>query len=129
MKLATTAGVDILNEVIEIAGVKCLIATIDDQDPKTLRDTMDRVKDHLKEGVVVLATVREQRVNLIAGVTDSLTDRVKAGELISFVASKVGGKGGGRPDMAQAGGSQPKLLPAALQSVQAWLSVKLNREK
>ena len=129
MKLATTAGVDTLNEVIEIAGVKCLIATIDDQDPKTLRDTMDRVKDHLKEGVVVLATVREQRVNLIAGVTDSLTDRVKAGELISFVASKVGGKGGGRPDMAQAGGSQPKLLPAALQSVPAWLSVKLNREK
>ena len=82
MKLATAAGGDLLDDVVEVAGVQCLVASLDGQDPKTLRDTLDRVKNRLSQGVVVLATVRDDKVNLIAGVTDNLTDRVKAGDLI-----------------------------------------------
>ena len=129
MRLASTTGRDLLDDVIEIAGVQCVVATLNDQDPKTMRDTMDRLKSRLTNGVVILATVRADKVNLIAGVTDSLTDRVQAGELIGFVAAQVGGKGGGRADMAQAGGNKPQELPAALLSAQAWLKDKLVQEK
>ena len=126
MKLATVAGGDLMDEVVEVAGVQCLVATLDGQDAKTLRDTLDRIKNRLTKGVVVLATVRDDKVNLVAGVTDNLTDRVKAGALIGFVAEQVGGRGGGRADMAQAGGSDAAALPAALDSVSGWLTGQLN---
>lgn len=126
MKLATAAGGDLLDDVLEVAGVQCLVASLDGQDPKTLRDTLDRVKNRLSQGVVVLATVRDDKVNLIAGVTDNLTDRVKAGDLIGFVAAQVGGRGGGRADMAQAGGTEPASLPKALKSVPGWLEEQLS---
>lgn len=126
MKLATAAGGDLLDDVVEVAGVQCLVASLDGQDPKTLRDTMDRLKHRLIQGVVVLATVRDDKVNLIAGVTDNLTDRVKAGDLIGFIATQVGGRGGGRADMAQAGGTEPASLPRALNSVPEWLEEQLS---
>ena len=126
MKLATQAGGDLLDDVVDVCGVQCLVASLDGQDPKTLRDTLDRVKNRLSQGVVVLATVRDEKVNLIAGVTDNLTDRVKAGDLIGFVASQVGGRGGGRADMAQAGGTEPASLPDAMKSVAAWLEEQLS---
>jgi len=126
MKLATQAGGDLLDDVVEVGGIQCLVSTLDGQDPKTLRDTLDRVKNRLNQGVVVLATVRGDKVNLIAGVTDNLTDRIKAGELIGFVAEQVGGRGGGRADMAQAGGTEPQSLPEALDSVAGWLEQRLN---
>ena len=126
MKLATAAGGDLLDDVVEVAGVQCLVASLDGQDPKTLRDTLDRVKNRLSQGVVVLATVRDDKVNLIAGVTDNLVEEVKAGDLIGFVAAQVGGRGGGRADMAQAGGTEPASLPEALKSVPGWLEEQLN---
>ncbi len=126
MKLATQAGGDLLDDVVDVCGVQCLVASLDGQDPKTLRDTLDRVKNRLSQGVVVLATVRDGKVNLIAGVTDNLTDRVKAGDLIGFVAAQVGGRGGGRADMAQAGGTEPASLPNAMKSVAAWLEKQLS---
>ena len=126
MKLATAAGGDLLDDVIKVAGVQCLVASLDGQDPKTLRDTLDRVKNRLSQGVVVLATVRDDKVNLIAGVTDNLVDQVKAGDLIGFVAAQVGGRGGGRADMAQAGGTEPASLPGALKSVPGWLEEQLT---
>jgi alanyl-tRNA synthetase len=126
MKLATAAGGDLLDDVIEVAGVQCLVASLDGQDPKTLRDTLDRVKNRLSQGVVVLATVRDDKVNLIAGVTDNLVDQVKAGDLIGFVAAQVGGRGGGRADMAQAGGTEPASLPQALKSVPGCLEEQLS---
>lgn len=125
-KLATQAGGDLLDDVVDVCGVQCLVASLDGQDPKTLRDTLDRVKNRLSQGVVVLATVRDEKVNLIVGVTDNLTDRVKAGDLIGFVASQVGGRGGGRADMAQAGGTEPESLPDAMKSVAAWLEEQLS---
>ena len=87
---------------------------------------MDRLKQRLSQGVIVLATVRDDKVNLVAGVTDNLTDRVKAGDLIGFVATQVGGRGGGRADMAQAGGTEPASLPGALDSVPGWLEEQLS---
>ena len=126
MKLATQAGGDLLDDVVDVCGVQCLVASLDGKDPKTLRDTLDRVKNRLSQGVVVLATVRDEKVNLIAGVTDNLTDRVKAGDLIGFVAAQVGGRGGGRADMAQAGGTEPASLPDAMKSVAAWLEEQLS---
>ncbi|MDC1466249.1 alanine--tRNA ligase [Litorivicinus sp.] len=126
MKLATQAGGDLLDNLIEVAGVQCLVATLEGQDPKVLRDTMDRIKDRLDRGVIVLATVREDKVNLVAGVTDNLTGRMRAGDLVGFVARQVGGKGGGRADMAQAGGSEPASLPGALKSVPGWLEEQLS---
>ena len=126
MKLATAAGGDLLDNVVEVSGVQCLVASLDGQDPKTLRDTMDRLKQRLSQGVIVLATVRDDKVNLVAGVTDNLTDRVKAGDLIGFVATQVGGRGGGRADMAQAGGTEPGSLPGALDSVPGWLEEQLS---
>ena len=126
MKLATAAGGDLLDNVVEVSGVQCLVASLDGQDPKTLRDTMDRLKQRLSQGVIVLATVRDDKVNLVAGVTDNLTDRVKAGDLIGFVATQVGGRGGGRADMAQAGGTEPASLPGALDSVPGWLEEQLS---
>ncbi|MEH0832298.1 alanine--tRNA ligase [Pectobacterium cacticida] len=109
----------------EVSGVKLLVTQLDNVDPKLLRTMVDDLKNQLGSAVIVLGTVTEGRVSLISGVTKDLTDRIKAGELIGFVAQQVGGKGGGRPDMAQAGGSEVSALPTALASVEAWVTAKL----
>lgn len=124
-KLAAQAGNDLLGQVIEIKGQKVLVAALGGADPKSLRGMLDELKNQMKSGVVLLATSGEGKVNLIAGVTNDLTGKVKAGELVNLVAQQVGGKGGGRPDMAQAGGTQPEAVPAALQSVHSWLEERL----
>jgi alanyl-tRNA synthetase len=98
---------------------------LDGADAKTLREAVDRLKGQLKSAAIVLGAVNDGKVSLIAGVTDDLTAKVKAGELVNFVAQQVGGKGGGRPDMAQAGGTEPAKLPAALQAVRAWVAERV----
>jgi alanyl-tRNA synthetase len=125
-KLASSAGQDLPSRAIVIDGIKVLAARLDGADPKALRVTLDQLKDKLGSAVVVLATESEGKVNLIAGVTKDLTDRLKAGDLIREVAEKVGGKGGGRPDMAQAGGTDPAGLPAALALVDGWVRQRLS---
>jgi len=125
-KLASSAGSDLAGQASEINGVKLLAARLDGVDPKSLRDTLDQLKNKLGEAVVVLATVSGGKVSLIAGVTKATTSLVKAGELVNFVAGQVGGKGGGRPDMAQAGGTNPDGLDAALNSVQQWVEDKIR---
>ncbi|WP_368220207.1 alanine--tRNA ligase [Aeromonas sp. R7-2] len=124
-KLAAQAGNDLLSQVIDINGQKVLVAAMEGVDPKSLRGMLDELKNQMKSGVVLLATSSDGKVNLIAGVTNDLTGKVKAGELVNLVAQQVGGKGGGRPDMAQAGGTQPEAVPAALQSVHSWLEERL----
>ncbi|MCS3405619.1 alanine--tRNA ligase [Serratia sp. AKBS12] len=109
----------------QVNGVKLLVSQLDNVEPKMLRTMVDDLKNQLGSAIIVLATTAEGKVSLIAGVTKDLTDRVKAGELIGHVAQQVGGKGGGRPDMAQAGGSDVNALPAALDSVEAWVASKL----
>lgn len=124
-KLASQQGADVLSNVTEINGVKALIAELEGVEAKSLRGMVDDLKNRIGEGVIVLGVPADGKVSLIAGVTKGLTDKVKAGELINFIAAQVGGKGGGRPDMAQAGGSEPDKLPEALQSVNTWLKDKL----
>jgi len=124
-KLASQQGADMLSNAVEIKGVKVLIANLEGVEAKSLRSMMDDIKNRIGEGIVVLGVANDAKVNLIAGVTKNLTSKVKAGELVNFVASQVGGKGGGRPDMAQAGGDQPENLGQALDSVNAWLQDKL----
>jgi alanyl-tRNA synthetase len=120
-KLASSAGQDLASQAILIEGIKVLAARLDGADSKALRVTLDQLKDKLGSAVVVLATEADGKVSLIAGVTKDLTDRLRAGDLIREVAEKVGGKGGGRPDMAQAGGNDPAGLPAALALVDGWV--------
>ena len=98
-----------------------LAATLEGADANALRETMDKLKDKLKCAAIVLASTAEGKVSLAAGVTSDLTGKLKAGELVNFVAQQVGGKGGGRPDMAMAGGTEPAKLPSALASVAAWV--------
>ncbi len=125
-KLASSQGEDLASQAVDVRGVKVLSAAMEGgADAKALRETLDKVKDKLKSCVVVLASVVDGRAALVAGVSADLTAKVKAGELISFVAQQVGGKGGGRADMAQAGGSEPDKLPAALASVKSWVEAKL----
>ncbi|MCG2578904.1 alanine--tRNA ligase [Dechloromonas sp. XY25] len=124
-KLASSQGDDLVNQAVDVKGAKVLAATLDGADVNGLRETMDKLKDKLKSAAIVLASVADGKVTLIAGVTADLTGKVKAGELVNQVAQQVGGKGGGRPDMAQAGGTQPENLPAALASVGAWVDGKL----
>lgn len=124
-RMASSAGDDLSNQAIEINGKKVLIASLEGFNPKTLRDTVDQLKNKLGSGVVVLANSSEGKINLIAGVSKDLTASVKAGDLVNMVALQVGGKGGGRPDMAMAGGSDLEALPAALASVQPWLEERL----
>ncbi|MHB1291113.1 MAG: alanine--tRNA ligase, partial [Sulfuricella sp.] len=116
-KLASSQGDDLAAQAVEIKGARVLAAAVEGGDAKTLRETLDKLKDKLKSAAIVLAAVEGDKVSLIAGVTPDMTARVKAGELVNFVAQQVGGKGGGRPDMAQAGGTEPDKLPAALASV------------
>jgi alanyl-tRNA synthetase len=124
-KLASAQGDDLLSQAQDINGVKVLAAKLDGADAAVLRETLDKLKDKLKSAAIVLASVTDGKVALIAGVTQDATARVKAGELVNFVAQQVGGKGGGRPDMAQAGGTQPEKLAEALQSVVAWVKERL----
>ncbi|MGD2005949.1 MAG: alanine--tRNA ligase, partial [Pseudomonadales bacterium] len=123
-KLASGAGGDLTQQAVEVAGVKVLAAKIDDVDPKTLRDSADQLKNKLGKAVVVLATVTDGKVSLVAGVTKAESSQFKAGELIGQIAAQVGGKGGGRPDMAMAGGTDPSGLDAALASVVPWVEAK-----
>ncbi|MBE0612596.1 MAG: alanine--tRNA ligase [Burkholderiales bacterium] len=125
-KVASAQGDDLASQATELAGVKVLAVALDGADAKALRETMDKLKDKLKSAVIVLASTEGGKVSLIAGVTADLTAKVKAGELVNFVAQQVGGKGGGRADMAQAGGTDTAKLPAALASVQSWVQVKLS---
>ncbi|MGP5308464.1 alanine--tRNA ligase [Vreelandella alkaliphila] len=127
-KLASAAGSDMLSQVQEINGVKLLVTQLEGVSGKDLRGVLDQLKNKLGSGVILLgvADTAAGKVSLIAGVTQDLIGRVKAGELVNHVASQVGGKGGGRPDMAQAGGSLPDALPAALNSVPAWLENTLS---
>jgi len=120
-RLASAQGDELLNQAVDINGVKVLAALLEGADSKTLRETLDKLKDKLKSAAIVLAAVSDGKVSLIAGVTADATAKVKAGELVNFVAQQVGGKGGGRPDMAQAGGTQPEHLSAALASVAGWV--------
>ncbi|SFO70578.1 alanyl-tRNA synthetase [Variovorax sp. PDC80] len=124
-KLASSKGDELLAQAIEVKGVKVLAAKLDGADAKTLRDTMDKLKDKLKSAAIVLAAVDGAKVQIAAGVTADAMGKVKAGELVNFVAQQVGGKGGGKPDLAMAGGTDAAALPAALQSVQAWVSERL----
>jgi alanyl-tRNA synthetase len=124
-KLASAQGDELAKQAVDIKGIKLLVAKLEGADAKTLRDTMDKLKDKIKTAVIVLTAVEGDKVQIAAGVTADTVDKVKAGELASFVANQVGGKGGGKPDMAMAGGSNPAALPAALASVQAWVSERV----
>ena len=124
-KLASSQGDDLLAKAVDVKGVKLLAALLPGADAKALRDTLDQLKNKLKTAVVVLASVDGDKVQLAAGVTADTLTKVKAGELVNFVAQQVGGKGGGKPDMAMAGGTQPAGLDKALASVQAWVNERL----
>ncbi|MBL8445561.1 MAG: alanine--tRNA ligase [Zoogloeaceae bacterium] len=125
-KLASSQGDDLASQAFEVGGAKVLAAVLDGADVPTLRESLDKLKDKLKSAAIVLGSVSDGKVSLIAGVTADLTTKVKAGELVNFVAQQVGGKGGGRPDMAQAGGTDPEKLPAALAGVKDWVAAKLH---
>ena len=124
-KIASGAGDDLLQKAIDLDGIKLLIANVEGVNSKALRDTVDQLKNKLGTSIVVLATVIEGKVSLVVGVSKDLTGKIKAGELINMVAEQVGGKGGGRPDMAMAGGTDSVALPKALESVEAWVKAKL----
>jgi len=123
-KVAATQGDDLLSQAVEINGVKVLAAKLEGVDAKGLRDTMDQVKNKLKSGVIVLAVIDGDKVQIAAGVTPDLIAKYKAGELVNHVAQQVGGKGGGKPDMAMAGGTDASQLASALASVRAWVEAK-----
>jgi alanyl-tRNA synthetase len=124
-KLASVQGDELLSQAVEVKGLKVVAATLDGADAKTLRETMDKLKDKLKTAAIVLAAVDGGKVQLAAGVTKDSTTKVKAGELVNFVAQQVGGKGGGKPDLAMAGGTDVSKLPQALASVQAWVAERV----
>jgi len=126
VKLASSAGSDLASQAEEINGIKILAAKLDGADKKTLRSTLDTLKDKLGRAAVVLATVSEGKVVLVAGVTKAETKQVRAGDLVKMVAEKVDGRGGGRPDMAEAGGNNPAALDGALASVPAWVKSQLG---
>ncbi|OQW68522.1 MAG: alanine--tRNA ligase [Proteobacteria bacterium ST_bin11] len=125
-KLASSAGDEMTSQAVDVNGVKVLAVKLDDVDPKALRDLADQLKNKLGSAALVLAAVSGDKVSLIASVSKDAMDKVKAGELVNFVALQVGGKGGGRPDMAQAGGNDPAGLPAALAAVPEWVRERLG---
>ncbi|MDH3981020.1 MAG: alanine--tRNA ligase [Gammaproteobacteria bacterium] len=125
-KLASSQGSDLASQAVEIDGIQVLAARLDGADNKVLRETLDQLKNKLASAAVVLATVDGEKISLVAGVTKDQTSRLKAGELVNMVATQVGGKGGGRPDMAQAGGNNPAALDDALAGVEAWVREKLE---
>ncbi|MEM7026828.1 MAG: alanine--tRNA ligase [Pseudomonadota bacterium] len=125
-KLASNAGSNMADEAEVIDGINVIAKSLEGADPKTLRDTVDQLKNKLGTAALVLATVSNEKVSLVAGVTKDSTDKIKAGDLVNFVAQQVGGKGGGRPDMAQAGGNDPAALESALQQVPDWIRTQLS---
>ncbi len=124
-KLAASQGDELMSQAVEVNGVKILAALLEGADAKVLRETLDQIKNKLKSAAIVLASVQDGKVQLAAGVTADTIAKVKAGDLVNHVAQQVGGKGGGKPDMAMAGGTDPKGLTVALKSVQAWVSERL----
>mgnify|MGYP005989459653 FL=1 len=124
-KIASSAGSDLAARAKEVGGIKLLACAVDDFDPKALRETVDQLKNKLGTAVVLLISTAGGKVSIVAGVSKDLTDRIKAGELANMVATQVGGKGGGRPDMAMAGGSDVEAVPAAVASVEEWVANKL----
>ena len=124
-RLASSQGDSLLDQAVEVQGIRVLAVRLDGADAKTLRETMDKLKDKLKTAAIVLATTDGDKVQVAAGVTPDTVGRIKAGDLVNFVAQQVGGKGGGKPDMAMAGGTNPAGLPAALASVAGWVAQKL----
>ncbi|MDH5479533.1 MAG: alanine--tRNA ligase, partial [Nitrosomonas sp.] len=124
-KLAGSQSDELIDQAQEIRGIKVLTANLEGANAKTLRETLDKLKDKLKTCAIVLSAVEDSKITLIAGVSTDVTQQIKAGELVNFVAQQVGGKGGGRPDMAQAGGTQPDQLPKALESVSGWVEERV----
>jgi alanyl-tRNA synthetase len=124
-KLASSQGDELVAQAVDVKGVKVLAARLDGADAKTLRDTMDKLKNKLKTAAIVLAAVDGGKVQLAAGVTADSMGKVKAGELVNFVAQQVGGKGGGKPDMAMAGGTDASKLSGALKSVEGWVAERV----
>jgi alanyl-tRNA synthetase len=124
-KLASSQGDELAAQAVDVKGIKVLAARLEGADARTLRDTMDKLKGKLKSAAIVLAAVDGAKVQIAAGVTADSMGKVKAGELVNFVAQQVGGKGGGKPDMAMAGGTDASKLPGALSSVQAWVAERV----
>ena len=124
-RLASAQGDELVNQAVQINGVAVLSAELPGADAKALRETMDKLKSKLKSAVIVLAASDAGKVQIAAGVTTDVMGRLKAGELVNMVATQVGGKGGGKPDMAMAGGSDAAALPGALASVEAWVRARL----
>jgi alanyl-tRNA synthetase len=125
-KLASTQGSDLASQAIEIAGIKVLAAKLEGADPRGLRETVDQLKNKLGTAAVILAAVEGDKISLVAGVSKDATDRLQAGPMLKHVAEQIGGKGGGRPDMAQGGGNRPEALDGALESVIDWVSTQLD---
>ena len=125
-KLATSAGGDLTQDAVEVEGLKVLAAQIDGATASSLRDTLDQCKNKLGSGVMLLAAVEDSKIALVAGVTSDATDRIKAGDIIKHFAAQLGGKGGGRPDMAQGGGSDVAALPQVLATFQSWVAEQLG---
>jgi alanyl-tRNA synthetase len=125
-KMASSQGDELADQAVAVGSARVLAANLDGADVRNLRETLDKLKDKLRSAAIVLASVEAGKISLVAGVTSDLTTKVKAGELVNFVAQQVGGKGGGRPDMAQAGGTEPGKLPAALESVKGWVEQRLQ---
>jgi alanyl-tRNA synthetase len=125
-KLASSQGDDLVAQAVDVQGLKVLAATLQGADAKALRETMDQLKNKLKSAAIVLAAVDGGKVQLAAGVTADRMARIKAGELVNFVAGQVGGKGGGKPDLAMAGGTDASALPQALASVAGWVAERLK---
>jgi len=124
-RLATSQGEDLADQAMNLGTAKVLAVRLDGADTKSLRETLDKLKDKLKSAAIVLSAVEDGKVSIVAGVTNDLTTKVKAGELVNYVAQQVGGKGGGRADMAQAGGTDPSKLTEALKSVSSWVQSRL----
>uniref|UniRef100_UPI003988AC5F DHHA1 domain-containing protein n=1 Tax=Methyloglobulus sp. TaxID=2518622 RepID=UPI003988AC5F len=124
-QLASSAGSELSSQAVEVVGIKVLAVKLDQVDPKSLRDLVDQLKNKLGSSAIVLATVEGDKVSLVAGVSKDQITKIKAGDLVNFVATKVGGKGGGRPDMAMAGGNDPSGLDGALAQVPAWIQAQL----
>jgi len=124
-KLASSAGSDLAAKAIEVGDVKVVAARLEGVDRKGLMDTVDQLKNKLGRAVVLLAALEDDKVSVVAGVTKDLTDKLKAGDLVKIVAEQLGGKGGGRPDMAQGGGTDAEKLPDALAAVPGWVESKL----
>ena len=124
--MAASQGDDLLHQAVDIAGIKVLAAKLDGVDAKGLREVADKLRDKLGNSALLLAIIEGDRVSLVATVSKELTGKLKAGDLVNFVALQVGGKGGGRPDMAMAGGTDASKLPEALSRVAGWVKQKLT---